>query len=153
MALVFLLSSADQKLFGPSNLATIAQTFTEYFHLPDSRVELSCVSLQAIQALNKEYRNLDEPTDVLSFPLFSDLAAIQSSAGDQENLLGSIIICPEKAQLYGETLPQLVHHGLLHLLGFDHEVDLKSWQIAENAIITLLASHNLIIPPIPHDAF
>lgn len=85
-------------------------------------IELIIVNNDEIQQLNKEHRNIDKATDVLSFPLDFDL----------ENMpLGSIIISvdfvDEKAKEYNHTfneeLSLLFIHGLLHLLGFDHEVD------------------------------
>ena len=67
----------------------------------------------AIRALNREHRNLDRPTDVLSFPV--DEAA--PTAGPRE--LGDVIICPE----HTEDLVEAVVHGVLHLCGYDHETD------------------------------
>ncbi|MGB5794145.1 rRNA maturation RNase YbeY [Poseidonibacter sp.] len=85
-------------------------------------IELIIVNNDEIQQLNKEHRNIDKATDVLSFPLDFEL----------ENMpLGSIVISvdfvEEKAKEYNHTfneeLSLLFIHGLLHLLGFDHEVD------------------------------
>ncbi|RDU74050.1 rRNA maturation RNase YbeY [Helicobacter anseris] len=85
-------------------------------------IELLIVQKDFIQELNKTYRNQDKPTDVLSFPL-QDMGA--------DTLLGSIVICIEiaqqQAQTYHHTLQEeialLLIHGILHLLGFDHEKD------------------------------
>lgn len=85
-------------------------------------IELLLVQKDFIQELNKTYRNQDKPTDVLSFPL-QDMGA--------DTLLGSIVICIEiaqqQAQTYHHTLQEeialLLIHGILHLLGFDHEKD------------------------------
>ena len=67
----------------------------------------------AIRALNREHRNLDRPTDVLSFPV----DAGGPSAGPRE--LGDVVICPE----HTEDLIEAVVHGVLHLCGYDHESD------------------------------
>ncbi|HMJ95530.1 MAG TPA: rRNA maturation RNase YbeY, partial [Thermoleophilaceae bacterium] len=67
----------------------------------------------AIQALNREHRNLDRPTDVLSFPVDES----GPSAGPRE--LGDVVICPE----HTEDLIEAVVHGVLHLCGYDHEND------------------------------
>ena len=67
----------------------------------------------AIRALNREHRNIDRPTDVLSFPV--DEAG--PSAGPRE--LGDVVICPE----HTEDLIEAVVHGVLHLCGHDHETD------------------------------
>ena len=75
---------------------------------------------QTIHELNSQYRNKDKPTDVLSFPLADDLYPW---------LLGDVVISIETAQrqarrrrhsLREEVLTLLIH-GILHLLGFDHE--------------------------------
>ena len=67
----------------------------------------------AIRALNREHRNLDRPTDVLSFPLDEG----GPSAGPRE--LGDVVICAE----HTEDLIEAVVHGVLHLCGYDHESD------------------------------
>ena len=82
------------------------------------------VSLEEIHKLNKEYRGIDRPTDVISFALED------SNDFEIENLrvLGDIYICidkmKEQAKEYGHSekreLSFLTCHGLLHLLGYDH---------------------------------
>ncbi len=71
------------------------------------------VDTERIQALNREHRGLDEPTDVLSFGVDGD----GTSAGPRE--LGDIVICPDNT----EDLREAVIHGALHLTGMDHETD------------------------------
>jgi probable rRNA maturation factor len=66
-----------------------------------------------IRRLNREYRGLDEPTDVLSFPVDETSPA----AGPRE--LGDVVICPE----HTDDLVEAVVHGVLHLCGYDHETD------------------------------
>ena len=84
--------------------------------------ELIITTNGEIHELNKEHRDMDKPTDVLSFPLEFDMPNMP---------LGSIVISTdfveEKAKEYGHTfneeLSLLFIHGLLHLIGYDHEVD------------------------------
>jgi probable rRNA maturation factor len=71
------------------------------------------VDADAIRVLNREHRNLDSPTDVLSFPVDEG----GPSAGPRE--LGDVVICPE----HTEDLIEAVVHGVLHLCGHDHERD------------------------------
>jgi probable rRNA maturation factor len=66
-----------------------------------------------IRRLNRQHRGLDEPTDVLSFPV--DETA--PTAGPRE--LGDVVICPE----HTDDLVEAVVHGVLHLCGYDHETD------------------------------
>jgi probable rRNA maturation factor len=79
----------------------------------DGHLAIDFVDADAIQALNREHRALDKPTDVLSFPVDESGPA----AGPRE--LGDVVICPE----YTQDLDEAVVHGVLHLCGFDHETD------------------------------
>jgi probable rRNA maturation factor len=84
-----------------------------------SSATIAFVSDKNIHKLNKQFRNVDKPTDVLSFP------------ADEETNLGDIAISVETAAaqakengLSFETeIAQLILHGLLHLCGYDHETD------------------------------
>ena len=148
MGLSFLISKLDREKIGQVELEVIAQTYTNVFQLTNCHVEISLISFEEIKEINKKYRNIDEATDVLSFPTFKSLSEIQLIPKEGIALLGSILICPEKAMIYQESLPQLVHHGLLHLLGYDHETDMLSWNMQEEKVITSYAEQNLIIPSI-----
>jgi probable rRNA maturation factor len=79
----------------------------------DGHVAVSFVAPAEIAALNAEHRGKDGPTDVLSFPV--DGAG--TVAGDRE--LGDVVICPQ----HTEDLDEAVVHGVLHLVGMDHETD------------------------------
>ena len=74
---------------------------------------VTLVDEQRIRELNREHRELDRPTDVLSFPV--DEAA--PATGPRE--LGDVVICPA----HTEDLTEAVVHGVLHLCGYDHESD------------------------------
>lgn len=84
---------------------------------PDTEVSLTLTDNMTMQQLNHQYRDMDRPTDVLSFP--QDM---------ENNLLGDIIISVEKADKQAEEkkhslqyeLVLLATHGFLHLLGYDH---------------------------------
>lgn len=85
--------------------------------LTHTEVELLITNNEHIQELNKHYRGKDKPTDVLSFSF------------EEEESLGQIIISIEKAKEQAEHIGQsleeelkfLFAHGLLHLLGYDHQ--------------------------------
>jgi probable rRNA maturation factor len=81
--------------------------------IEDGHVAIEFVDAERIQTLNREHRELDEPTDVLSFAVDGD----GTTAGPRE--LGDIVICPE----HTEDLREAVIHGALHLTGMDHETD------------------------------
>jgi len=77
--------------------------------------EVFFVSEKKIRELNRRYRRKDEPTDVLSFPLDMD------QGPDQVIRLGDIVICKQQAEKKGHSLPFLIKHGMLHLLGVHHK--------------------------------
>jgi probable rRNA maturation factor len=81
--------------------------------IDDGHVAIQFVDEQRSRELNREYRRIDEPTDVLSFGVDED----GHSAGPRE--LGDIVICPPQT----EDLREAVIHGALHLTGMDHETD------------------------------
>ncbi len=101
-------------------------------------IDLTLCNNQTIQQYNQEYRGKDMPTDVLSFPIENDIIR-----GSIEMPLGSIVISADfvraKATEFGHSndneLSLLFIHGMLHLLGFDHEVDSGEMRKKEEEII------------------
>lgn len=99
----------------------------------DKEVELLLIDSQSMHDLNLEHRGMDKTTDVLSFPV-DDFP---------HSPLGSIVInyeyAEEKAHELGHTLEDeitlLFIHGMLHLLGYDHEVDKGEMREREKALI------------------
>ncbi len=79
----------------------------------DGHLAVALVDAAQIQQLNREHRGRDRPTDVLSFPV--DEAG--PTAAPRE--LGDVVICPE----HTVDLEEAVVHGVLHLVGMDHETD------------------------------
>ncbi len=82
----------------------------------DGHLAIEYVGAGRIAALNREYRGLPEPTDVLSFPIDGPDGQ-HPGAGPRE--LGDVVICPE----HTADLREAIVHGVLHLLGMDHETD------------------------------
>lgn len=109
--------------------------------LSTKEVELIITDDQTIQALNAEHRDKDVTTDVLSFPLDAPFTE-QSVFGMP---LGSIVIAAsfvkEKAAFFAHSeqdeLSLLFIHGMLHLLGFDHEEDSGEMRVREEALIKM----------------
>jgi probable rRNA maturation factor len=79
----------------------------------DGHLSVELVGEERIRELNREHRGRDEPTDVLSFPIDGTGPA----PGPRE--LGDVFICPP----HTTDLTEAAVHGVLHLCGFDHEVD------------------------------
>jgi probable rRNA maturation factor len=96
----------------------------------DGHVAIEFVDEDEIRALNREHRALDEPTDVLSFPV-DGLAP--DTAGPRE--LGDVVICREHA----EDVVEAVVHGVLHICGHDHETDSGQMLALQDEIVAGLA--------------
>ncbi len=88
-------------------------------------VSVTFVDEEEIRELNKEYRDVDKVTDVLSFPQFDDLNDVPEKG---EICIGDVVICPEQALLQADDfghspereLVYLFVHSIFHLLGYDH---------------------------------
>lgn len=93
----------------------------------ESVLELLFVDEEEMRKLNNRYRNIDKPTDVLSFPQ-------QQAPEIKSRILGSIVICDTIAKERNESTKELLCHGLLHLLGHDHEEDETAWDLAAKRI-------------------
>lgn len=100
-------------------LGQLLQVGARIEEVANKEVAITFVSNEHIREINKEFRQIDKATDVLSFPL------------EEEDALGDIIIsiprAKEQAQEYGHSFARemgfLAVHGFLHLLGYDHETD------------------------------
>lgn len=120
------------------SLEKIAETLTK------KDIELLVVKNDEIKELNKEHRNIDKATDVLSFPMDFDFINMP---------FGSIVISTdfieEKAKEYGHSFNEefslLFIHGLLHLLGYDHEVDNGEHRDKEEELIKKFNLPNSLI--------
>ena len=102
--------------------------------LTNKEIELIITDNKTIAQINAEYRNIDKATDVLSFPYDADMPMAP---------LGSIVISydfvKEKAAEFGHSQDDeftlLFIHGLLHILGYDHEVGSGEMRQKEEEII------------------
>ncbi len=113
-------------------LKTIANSLTS------REIDLTLCYNKTIQQYNKEYRHKDQATDVLSFPIDHDILT------DNDYMpLGAIVISVdfvmEKAKTYNHShddeMALLFIHGLLHILGYDHETDSGEMRKKEALII------------------
>ena len=93
----------------------------------DCEVSVTFTDNEGIHAINKEYRNIDRPTDVLSFPQINYDDGEELMEGD---MLGDIVLslerAREQAEKFGHSFERecafLCAHSTLHLLGYDHEL-------------------------------
>lgn len=121
-----------------TSLEEIAQEVTS------KDIELIITENEEIQELNREHRNIDKATDVLSFPMEFDMPNMP---------VGSIVISVDfvndKAKEYNHSfndeLKLLFIHGLLHLVGYDHEVDSGEHRQKEEELIKQFNLPNSLI--------
>ena len=103
-----------------------------------------------IRKMNKEYRNIDKTTDVLSFPIFEkeELQELIKKKPTKEEIIGDIVISmptiKEQAAEYGHSvereLAYMIVHGFFHLMGYDHmeEVEKKAMREKEEKVLQKL---------------
>jgi probable rRNA maturation factor len=95
---------------------------------PDAGLTVTFIRDRAMRRLNRDYRGIDGPTDVLSFAYHE---GEEAAAHDETSHIGDVVISVETAERYarelglsfGREIEHLVIHGALHLAGYDHETD------------------------------
>ena len=114
-------------------LENIAQSLTS------REIDLTICNNETIQEYNKEYRQKDQPTDVLSFPIENDIIISDENVMPLGSIVISINFVVSKAEEFKHTnsdeLALLFIHGLLHILGYDHEIDSGEMREKEALII------------------
>ena len=124
------------------NAALRLENFSE-----DAEISVSFVDNDEIRQLNKQHRNIDASTDVLSFPLGENGVYDHNDSGAA--MLGDIVIsmpkAVEQAELYGHSLQRevgdLTAHSMFHLLGYDHVnggVEAVHMREKEETVMTML---------------
>jgi len=93
----------------------------------DGELGLAFVGPDEMQALKREHLGIDEPTDVLSFPLDGR----EPLPEGEPRALGDVVLCP---QVVGEAWRAPLTHGLLHLLGYDHGEEMERREREHSAL-------------------
>ena len=109
--------------------AQLSQSVLDRIGRRDSSLTITFIRDRAMQILNRDYRKIDKPTDVLSFAYHE--ADDEFVNGESETHLGDVVISVETAERYAAELgltfdleiEHLIIHGTLHLAGYDHETD------------------------------
>ena len=122
---VEIIRRVDGKEFPSRKLKKVAQRVLEIVEQDQAELCMVLVGNAEIRKLNAQFRKKDYPTDVLSFPAGDELPT-----GVQ--LLGDVVISVEKAKEHAkerrrtlnEEMVMLLIHGIVHLLGYDHELSL-----------------------------
>jgi probable rRNA maturation factor len=120
----------------------------------EATIALSCDA--AVQRLNRTYRGKDKPTNVLSFPAPAMPVLLSPVGADEMHALGDIILAFETVQREADEqdipvahhMQHLVVHGVLHLLGYDHETDVEA-QIMEGLETEILGRLGIADPYAP----
>ena len=126
---------------------TINKVVNKCFEIEDLQntnlyISVTLTNPDEIKRVNKQFRNIDKETDVLSFPMFEkeEIAKIKSDKKDlEEDILGDIVISVQKvyeqAEEYGHSfereLSYMVVHGFYHLMGYDHMIENDKKQMRE----------------------
>ena len=132
--IIEIINEQDKLPFGNDEetlIKTAIETIAEETNLsPEMEVYVTICDDESIREINKEYRDIDKSTDVLSFPMFSysEPEVLDEEMLEGDNALGDIIISLEtatrQADEYGHSTSRevsfLTVHSMLHLLGYDH---------------------------------
>ncbi|SHJ30673.1 rRNA maturation RNase YbeY [Pseudobutyrivibrio xylanivorans] len=137
----------------------VVNTAIEHLDFPyEAEISITITDNDGIQAINKEFRNIDAPTDVLSFPMieYSEPGVFDDIENDDdlfnpetgEVILGDIVLSVPRilsqAEEYGHSVLReyafLIAHSMLHLFGFDHmtEADAAVMEEKQREILDIL---------------
>jgi probable rRNA maturation factor len=135
--------------------ATIAATPHADLATTSATIEISIrlTSDEEVRTLNRQYRQQDKPTNVLSFPMVQpDLIDSLANTDDGEVLLGDIVLAYETCAREGaergvpleDHATHLIVHGVLHLLGYDHMTDseAEAMEAIERDVMATLVLHD-----------
>ena len=132
-----------------SLVRTACKTTLDFEKFPtDAEINITFVDDEKIREINRDFRNIDSSTDVLSFPLGED-GEYDINPENQFSVLGDVIISTEhalnQADLYGHGTDReiafLTVHSVLHLLGYDHvnnEAERKEMRKREEAVLKIM---------------
>ncbi|MFQ3787712.1 rRNA maturation RNase YbeY [Halomonas sp. A29] len=146
----FQLATAGDVLPGQAELeAWVSAVLTRFPQEARHEVTIRIVDTEEGQALNRDYRGHDRPTNVLSFPF-------ETPPGLELPLLGDLVLCHpvverearEQAKRLGDHYAHLVIHGMLHLLGHDH-LEEDEAEVMERLEREILADFSIADPYAP----
>ncbi len=143
-----------QRLFvvDPKAVARLGRLVLDRIGRPEATLTITFIRDRRMRELNCNFRDIDAPTDVLSFA-YNEGASIEEQHGDLQHL-GDVVISTETAARYAKKLSvefareieYLVIHGALHLAGYDHETDNGEMNRMEKRLRRELLEHR---PPRP----
>ena len=122
-------AESPEDALDPLRISTLARFVMDRMRVhPQAELSVIALDRDAMAALHTQYMDLEGPTDVLSFEM-DELRPGSEDKEPEPGLLGDVVLCPsvavEQAKAAGHStadeLDLLTTHGILHLLGFDHE--------------------------------
>ena len=137
-------NETNEKIDMDEKLKSVVKTVLETEGLPlEYEVSITFVDIDEIHKLNKEFRSVDRPTDVLSFPMDEDFSieGVDTMLGD---IVISMDIAKDQAKDFGHSLDReimyLTAHSMLHLLGYDHmdEAEKTEMRAREKEVMKIL---------------
>lgn len=145
-------SNVELEAYFPSIKELYEYTLKYTKHLKMYEVSVNVVNAAMIQEINRQYRDKDAVTDVISFAFLDDDSLIYPE--DMPIPLGDIYICDERlyeqAEEYGHSIQREFHflalHGLLHLLGYDHMTEMDEVKMfnLQDEILTQLGIERVV---------
>ncbi len=119
-----IINNTEENIAELVDVRNLLEFAVSYLKLENVLFNVIVVDNDTIHQLNKEYRGVDRPTDVISFALEDDDTFVPTSIRVLGDIYISIDKAKEQAVSYGHSLKReicfLTIHGLLHLLGYDH---------------------------------
>ena len=130
-----IINNIGEEIDEVNGLSGLLDYSLNYLKLDNVVFNIIIVDNETIHSINKEYRGVDRPTDVISFALEDDTSFVST----EYRILGDIYIsidkAKEQAESYGHSLKReisfLTVHGLLHLLGYDHMTEEEEKEMFE----------------------
>jgi probable rRNA maturation factor len=141
MPLIHVSENQDQIKTNLQQIEKTAEQILNVLGYTDAELSIVIVNDEEMAGLNSEYRGVDSTTDVLSFPMqegdFGDVCP---------EMLGDVVISAETAfemsRQYDRPLPEILDlllvHGILHLVGYDHEGEESGGVVMRNKTVELL---------------
>ncbi|MFA6080451.1 MAG: rRNA maturation RNase YbeY [Candidatus Gracilibacteria bacterium] len=135
------------KILTKKYIQSVGRALEEVTKIPQKgSINIIAVSLEEITRLNTQYRGKKGATDILTFPY---LESVQT----EKDIAGEIYLCLEKIKLYAsergttykEQLQYIIIHGMVHMMGYDHEreKDAQKMEEVEQKIHTILMEKGL----------
>lgn len=120
-----------KKLITKKDTVAFVNSVLDKMKAKDVQLSVSFITAKAMQDLNREYRSIDSPTDILSFACQDDVEGFDFIVKSKKKNIGDMLICPEVMAQNAETfnvsvkeeLYRLLVHGTLHLCGMDHKTN------------------------------